>query len=173
MRLFVAVWPPPAVVARWAAFERPKLAGVRWTAEDQWHVTLRFLGEIDGEKIEGVKGALDPLRSDGQLRGLTARAGAVVTWPRSAVVCVLVDGLEALAAQVHRVTADFGAPADRRPFRAHVTLARTDGRDRHLGTGWPSFAASWPVEDVKLVASTLHPDGARYHVISRISLDGG
>ena len=48
MRLFVAVWPPPEVLDLVAEIDRPALAGVRWTTRDQWHVTLRFLGRMDG-----------------------------------------------------------------------------------------------------------------------------
>ena len=48
MRLFVAAWPPPEVVASLAALPRPDVAGLRWTRPDQWHVTLRFLGHVEG-----------------------------------------------------------------------------------------------------------------------------
>ncbi|MDP9386758.1 MAG: hypothetical protein M3Q48_02235, partial [Actinomycetota bacterium] len=47
MRLFVAVWPPADVVDGLAALPRPEVPGLRWTAPEQWHVTLRFLGEVD------------------------------------------------------------------------------------------------------------------------------
>src|SRR3954454_9641892 len=46
MRLFIAVWPPPEVVARMEALPRPAEDGVRWTTPDQWHVTLRFFGSV-------------------------------------------------------------------------------------------------------------------------------
>ena len=40
-RLFVALRPPPEVVARLAALDRPALPGVRWSAPEQWLVKLR------------------------------------------------------------------------------------------------------------------------------------
>ena len=46
MRLFVAVWPPADVIDGLRGLERPSVDGVRWTTPDQWHVTLRFLGEL-------------------------------------------------------------------------------------------------------------------------------
>ena len=42
-RLFVAVWPPDDVLDRLAVLPRPEVDGLRWTDQDHWHVTLRFL----------------------------------------------------------------------------------------------------------------------------------
>ena len=47
MRLFLAVWPSPEVVDVLRALPRPDTPGVRWSTEDQWHVTVEFLGECD------------------------------------------------------------------------------------------------------------------------------
>ena len=44
MRLFVAIWPPPPVVAALAELEHPDVGTVRWTDPSRWHVTLVFLG---------------------------------------------------------------------------------------------------------------------------------
>ena len=44
MRLFVATWPPPPVVAALAELEHPDVGTVRWTDPSRWHVTLVFLG---------------------------------------------------------------------------------------------------------------------------------
>jgi 2'-5' RNA ligase len=55
VRLFVAVWPPPEVLDLVAEIDRPALAGVRWTTRDQWHVTLRFLGRMDGIDAAGAR----------------------------------------------------------------------------------------------------------------------
>ena len=60
MRLFVAVWPPVDVVERLSELPRPAVDGVRWTTPDQWHVTIRFLGEVaDHTSVSGR------LRSEG------------------------------------------------------------------------------------------------------------
>ena len=45
MRLFVAVWPPEEVVAELTALPRKDGRGVRFVAPENWHVTLRFLGQ--------------------------------------------------------------------------------------------------------------------------------
>src|SRR4051794_34164411 len=61
MRLFVAVRPPADVVDALAALKRPHIPGGRWTTPEQWHVTLRFFGEVDDvDRIERAL-ALAPL----------------------------------------------------------------------------------------------------------------
>jgi len=46
VRLFVAIWPPPPVVAALAELEHPDVGTVRWTVPSRWHITLVFLGNL-------------------------------------------------------------------------------------------------------------------------------
>ena len=57
MRLFVGVRPPDEVLDLIADLPRRAQAGLRWTTRDQWHVTLRFLGEVEDPTV--VVDALD------------------------------------------------------------------------------------------------------------------
>ena len=172
MRLFVAVWPSPSVGGQLAALDRPSWPGVRWTTEDQWHVTLRFLGQILDEDLQRVKRALSALESVGPTRPVMAVAGPGLIRLGPSVLCVPVAGLEALAASVVRVTAEFGEPPDERPFRGHITVARgaRHGKLRLPAPASAPFAGSWEVDEVTLVASVLHQAGARYEVIGRYPL---
>ncbi len=167
-RLFVAVKLPVGVAEIVAALRRPEMTGVRWTHAAQWHVTLRFLGRASPAAVGTALGGLDhaPVRAE--------LAGEVTTLGRG-VLCVRVGGLEALAAAVVDRTPRLGEPPDRRDFVGHVTLARvTDAavlRRRTAGlVGSPVPPASWEVREVELVRSDLHPDGARYTTLERISL---
>jgi 2'-5' RNA ligase len=155
MRLFVAVWPPPDVVERLGDLRRCNRGGVRWTTADQWHVTLRFLGEVDepAPVVEALARAeLEP--AEAQL-GPTSEAFG------RHVVAVPVAGLDELARRVIAATAWFGSPPPDRPYHGHITLARIrHGNPRPLAG--EAIEARWPVEDVRLVRSRLHADGARY-----------
>jgi 2'-5' RNA ligase len=128
---------------------------VRWTARAQWHVTLRFLGEVADPAP--VAAALEAAH----LAACEAVAGPrVIALGRSTVV-LPVAGLDALAAGVAAATAGFGAPVGTRPFRGHLTLARVRrGSVQHLVGG--ALEARFPVDDVRLVRSHLGPAGARY-----------
>jgi RNA 2',3'-cyclic 3'-phosphodiesterase len=170
VRAFVAVWPSPAVVAQLAAIDRPARPGIRWTTEDQWHVTLRFLGSITGDEVEGVKGGLERLGSIGPRGPVTAVAGPALSKLGPSVLCLPVAGVDELAAAVIQATAGFGEPGEDRPFRGHLTIARAArGVDPRPPVPVP-FLASWPVSEVTLVSSTRHPEGARYEVIGRYAL---
>jgi 2'-5' RNA ligase len=160
VRLFVAVIPPDDVLDVVAALARPAMPGVRWTTREQWHVTLRFLGEV--EDPEPVVDALE----DAPLGGpREIRLGPAVEALGRKVVCVPASGAEQLADDVVAATRELGRPPDDRPFRGHLTLARLrEGSGRRLA-GAPIDAA-WRCTAVAIVRSRPHPHGARYEVVN-------
>jgi 2'-5' RNA ligase len=167
VRLFVALRPPPEVVGLLAALPRPALPGVRWTGEDQWHVTLRFLGEADPAEAEAAlrRTALPP-RPTAELGDVVGRFGREILY-------VPVSGVEELAAAVVASTADVGEPPPDRPFTGHLTLARAQrGRgDVRAAVGARlQRTACWEVDEVTLVAGRLERSGARHSVVCRVPL---
>ncbi len=175
MRLFVAVSPPEDVVELLRGIERPDVPGVRWTTEQQWHVTLRFIGEVDA--AEPVADALrfipETLAAAG-VRDVRATLGPLVAWfPGRQVLHVPVSGLDVLAQAVIDATAPWGRPPEDRPFSGHVTLARTRGRARGpAGLAGASLDAVWRVEAVALVSSVLGARGSRYETLAAVALPG-
>jgi len=185
MRLFVAVWPSAAVVDELRGLERPARPGVRWTTADQWHVTLRFLGEMEDpdlltsrmeELTSPLQGSATPLQ--GPATPLQGPATVAELGPRRvclgpAVLCLPVNGLNTLAAAVRAATADLGWPDDHAAFRGHLTLARARrgaGRSvlRHLPV--IELQARWTVEEVTIVASALGGTGSAYTIVGQAPL---
>jgi 2'-5' RNA ligase len=167
-RLFVAVVPPEAVLDRVAALPRPEVEGLRWTSRDQWHVTLRFLGKVTD--VDAVTAAL----GSASFAHCEARLGPEVGRLGRRVLHIPVAGLDDLGAAVVARTAELGEPPEARPFTAHLTLARARSRsgiDLRPRTGAP-IAAGWRVEEVCLVESHLHPQGARYETLLRVRTMG-
>lgn len=150
-RLFVAVWPPPDVIAALADLPRPSLPGVRWTALERLHATLRFFGEMEGAGEQAVVGALSGTR----IPRARVRLGPGVERLGRGVLVVPARGLEELAAAVVAATGHLGRPPPDRPFTGHVTVARYRGRppDGHA----PAFRAEFPATEIALVRS--HPPG--------------
>jgi len=171
-RLFVAVWPPPEVIGLLGGLDRPDEATtrVRWTTSDQWHVTLRFLGDVADDRITEVIGALADVA---EVAPSTATLGPRISWLGHATIVVPVAGLGALAAVVRDATVDIGDPVDPRPFNGHITLARLKGRGRSCTTGTVGLpvSAEFPVREIALVRSRLHPDGARYETVATVPCD--
>jgi 2'-5' RNA ligase len=169
-RLFVAVWPPEQVLDTVAALERPEIPGLKWTRREQWHVTLRFLGPVDG--VSAVKTALAPAVAG--VPPTEAVLGPCVGRFAQRVLHVPVSGLDAVAAGVVQATRGLGRPPEDRPFAGHLTLARVAKASRvdlRPLAGMP-VEGRWVVDDVCLVESRLERSGARYQVVDRFPLLG-
>lgn len=128
MRCFVAAFLPAAardaLVAR-----RPAVEGVRWVAPEKYHVTLRFLGELDPGVAAFWREAAEAL--DGRFP-VDCRAVAVDGFPnsrRARVIAVTVDSGGALEALADALPT---GGQDARRFRAHVTLGRARRRPVRL-----------------------------------------
>lgn len=165
-RLFVAIWPPEEVLEQLAALDRPEVDGLRWTDRPQWHVTLRFLGQV--ADVAPVSEALSTVDA----AATTARLGPALARFGQRILHVPVAGADSIAAGVVAATAGLGRPPDDRPFHGHVTLARSAKHarvDLRPLTG-RSVAARWVAGSLCLVESRLSPAGARYTVVQEFPL---
>ena len=164
MRLFVAVRPPDAVLDSLEALPRPTDTPTRWTTRDQWHVTLRFLGNVDDP--DPVVRALDRVRQSLSPADVTLGPRAGVLGHQ--VVYLPVAGLDAVAAAVVQATRTFGAPPQTRRFKAHLTLARTKGGivDRSA----LDVSAAWTVDHIELIRSHLGRGPATYETLQTFTL---
>ncbi|MEN9505361.1 MAG: hypothetical protein RI958_1287 [Actinomycetota bacterium] len=156
-RLFVAVWPPDDVVEQLTLLHRKDQRGVRFVRPENWHITLRFLGETDPGSVTR---ALDRL----PLGAATARLGPGVDVLAERALVVPVEGLDVLADAVAAATRDLGQPPRRR-FVGHLTVARVKpyaAMPRALGS---LVDAEFDVDEIALVQSRLDPDGARYETL--------
>ena len=164
MRLFVAARPPAEVLDGLERLPRAAAAHVRWTTRDQWHVTLRFLGNVEdpGPVIRAVR---DAVRDMGVC---TATIGPAPIRLGRDVVALPVRGLDELASAVIGSTADMGHRAGARPFRGHLTLARTKGGRVDLHA--LDLDDAWTVDTVEVIRSHLGANGARYETLERCAL---
>jgi 2'-5' RNA ligase len=156
-RLFIAVWPPEEVVADLMAMRRKDQRGVRFLPPENWHVTLRFLGEAH---VDEVADALDRTH----LEACAARLGPGVDVLGERSLVLPVAGVDARAADVAATTAAIGEPPRKR-FVGHLTLAKVRPRSPLPDLVGALVQASFDVDEVALVASTLRPEGARYETV--------
>jgi 2'-5' RNA ligase len=174
-RLFVAIRPPAPVRAQLLAL-MGGVAGARWQSDDQLHLTLRFIGEVDGRLADDIDVALQSVhhpRFEIALSGLGAfdrRGEATALWAGVAPH----EPLKALHKKIDQALARAGVEPERRAYHPHITLARF-GRGGALlqpllesagGVSGPPFT----VEDFRLFESTLTPAGAVYTAAARYSL---
>lgn len=170
VRAFVGVWPPSAVLRAVSSMPRPEVAGLRWTTEPQWHVTVRFFGNLNEDDVAGAVSAL------GQAAEAVDGLPLAVAGPRTerlgqGVLCLPVAGLDELAAAVRDHTVGFGDHHEDRAFRGHLTLARGRGGRRISSrlAGVP-LAGEWEVRELSLVRSSQSEHGSCYERVATVPL---
>ncbi|HEX2262681.1 MAG TPA: RNA 2',3'-cyclic phosphodiesterase, partial [Pseudonocardiaceae bacterium] len=131
MRLFVALTPPGEVVEELSANTvtlRELVPDLRWTRPEQWHVTLAFLGEVGEHVVDELTRRLNRAAARHPPLLLSfgggGRFGHQVLWTR---VQGDRDGLCRLADSVRAAARRSRLPMEQRPYRPHLTLARSDG----------------------------------------------
>jgi 2'-5' RNA ligase len=128
MRLFVALDLPSSLRTR-LSFLCGGLPGVRWVPPENYHVTLRFIGELPGWRAEEVDQALANIRAPGFALTLSG-VGAFDKAGRVTSLYVGVErnaALEHLQSKVERALQAAGLERERRRFVPHVTMARLEG----------------------------------------------
>ena len=123
-RLFTAL-EVPADLAFDLSMMRGGLNGARWIDAENYHITLRFIGDIDHAMARDVSSALEGVRKPAcevTLDGLTSFGGDK---PRAIVARVQPNaGVVELQAEHERLMRRIGLPPEPRKFTPHVTLAR-------------------------------------------------
>jgi 2'-5' RNA ligase len=127
LRLFVALALPPELQTCLGSLAGG-IPGARWTPPGNYHLTLRFIGEIENWRAQEVDDALAGVRGsafDLSLRGLGTfqKAGRIhALW----VGVERNDALLHLQARVETALQRSGLPPERKRFLPHVTIARTE-----------------------------------------------
>ncbi len=116
---------------------RGGLRGARWLDPENYHITLRFIGDVDDRTADEVADALMRVRRPSvkiHLAGLGSFGGAKphALWARVAPTPALAE----LQAEHERILQRLGLPAEGRKYTPHVTLARLRGSA-------PSEVATW------------------------------
>ena len=171
LRLFAAIRPPEAV-RELLIDAMDGVPGLRWQHDEQLHLTLRFIGEVERPVAEDLALALGKIRFERfAIRiagvGRFKQRGRGALWagvePRAQ--------LAALAAKVERVCVGVGLPAERRAFHPHITLARW-GRgaaaslDPFLARHAALASEPFRVDAFHLYQSNLGRDGAHYEAVA-------
>jgi 2'-5' RNA ligase len=172
VRLFVAIVPPEQVLGELAVAVAPLRAArpeLRWTGQDDWHLTLAFLGEVSETVLPDLATRLQRAARRHKAQQLAVRGCGA--FPRPARASVLWAGIHAgpglapLAASVAAAARRAGAPPpdeDRR-LRPHLTLARArhPADVRGLTEVLASYAGrAWTATEIRLIRSNLNAAGA-------------
>ncbi len=175
IRLFVALRPPPAI--------RDALSDVmdgvpdaRWQDDEQLHLTLRFIGEVDRPQAEDIAAALGQVHAPAPTVAL-AGVGSFDTRGRIDTLWADVAPaapLARLAASVEQACIRAGLPPERRAFRPHITVARLNRAsgpvDAFLAEHAGLTSAAMRFDHLVLYESHIGKDGAWYEPVVRYPL---
>lgn len=187
MRLFVAVNLPDDVRERIRAVSaslEEKGYPVRWLPPENYHLTLKFLGEVRNERVPTVSRVVERVASQtGAFSMDITGVGAFPTIRRPRVLWVGVTpspALRCLKQDLEWALAEHGFERETRAFHPHVTIGRADSKDgAGVFRGLDKVAAELelretvPVHSVDVMRSQLSRKGARYSVVSTAELKVG
>jgi 2'-5' RNA ligase len=153
----------------------------RWVAMNNFHITMKFLGETDERLVESLSGCATTVCQD--FRPFRIQLGALGGFPKLVRPRVLfyrvMDGAEPLAALAGRLDTELferlSIEREGRPFRAHATIARVKRPPERAIVDCLERAAGLEntvqdVHNLALMRSELHRDGARYHILKEFAL---
>lgn len=181
MRLFAAIDIPDEIrhaIQNTIALLKPS-APLRWSRAANLHITTKFLGEVDAALLPAVEQALAAVPSPGEIPIIIRGFG---WFPNPHAPRILYIGIQAPQALsvLHRATDQallpLGIPAETKPYRPHLTIARIEPKTplvelRHAIAAQPTNDfGSFTATDFYLYESKTLPSGSVYTKRARVSL---
>ncbi|MDR3525970.1 MAG: RNA 2',3'-cyclic phosphodiesterase [Rhizomicrobium sp.] len=169
MRLFTALAIPDAVAETlWPM--QAGVPGARWQKREQLHLTLRFIGEVDGLEAAAIDDALALLSAPSFPLALKAVGSFGGKTPRDLWAGVTPsESLNHLQRKIESALQRIGLEPDGRKFVPHVTLARLKGAAGSVVADYLTdhalyLSPAFQVESFCLYSSKLTSDGSLYRI---------
>jgi RNA 2',3'-cyclic 3'-phosphodiesterase len=158
--------------------------GVKWTRREQFHFTLKFLGQVGAPCSHRIiDAAVSTVEDQAPFEVTLGGVGAFPTDARPSTLWLAatagVGPLTDLALRLEAALAKERFPRDKRPLKPHLTLARVKSYPGEAATAKALRSVqigeigSFTVDRIALMCSTLHPYGSEYSVVEefRFSID--
>ncbi|MBV0925337.1 RNA 2',3'-cyclic phosphodiesterase [Halomicroarcula limicola] len=159
-------------------------SGLRLTDPGQTHVTLKFLGDTDPDRIGDLVTELEAAVDDSGVEPFEARFGGLGVFPSLDYISVVWVGvregrgdaeLTALHEAIEARTTEMGFDPEDHEFTPHATIARMDhagGKERVQRVVEESDpeVGRLSVEEIRLTESVLGDDGPAYRTIESVTL---
>ncbi len=183
IRLFIAIDIDKSGIEKIALLQKElmnELKEVRWTKEDTWHITLKFIGEVTEKKLDEIKAALNGIS---QLKPFIIETEKVKAFPNIRYPRVIVIetsenmSLKELVGKLEDALAPIGIKKEQRDFRGHITLGRIKDTSKFIKIN-PSYekifqnsiSHSFEIKEFHLYKSELGKEGPKYTKIMSVNL---
>jgi 2'-5' RNA ligase len=190
-RLFIAIPVPEFVKTEMENAQAELRAAipsdcVRWTRREQFHLTLKFLGDVDSRAVdELIMGLKETCKGRGPIPLQAGRIGCFPDLRHPRVIWAWVhdakEQLVDLQRVIETVAGKFTGEKSEENFTGHVTLGRTKGIKREQAESLTRvvhsmtnrFFGEWTANTAELIRSELNSGGSRYTTLATIPLSAG
>ena len=187
MRLFVAVGVRLDIAGQLSEWQQQLAripAQVRWVPPEQYHLTVKFIGEIGEARLAEIRNRLDQAAAETPAFALSI-SGLSRLEVRGQVRIIMAEVVSAdqrlnrLHRRIDQEFAGLGIPLDTRPLRPHLTLGRVRSnhslnkllrRLEHFAAGRIAPLGPWPVGEVSLMQSMPSAQGVVYRGRHHVAL---
>lgn len=180
--MFIAVPLPADLKATLVTLQQEfRLLGLEatWVRETGFHITLKFLGEVDSSLIGPITSCMTTVAQNHHPFSLTvSRVGSFPHESNPRVLWVGVQDVTGTLGKIQQILdaqlTQIGFSCEGRPFAPHLTLARikrVPRRDEFLGAlkaHRETVLGQLDVDHIELVESQLHRSGARYSIVNTV-----
>ncbi len=188
MRAFIAIELPSVLTEMLRAIQDElmkktgKAEDISWAKPENIHLTLKFLGEIDPERVEEIYGELE--KSAEGISPFSLSAGGVGGFPGLKTPRVIWVGIKEsevltqLQKNIDERLVELGFEKEDRPFHPHLTLCRIKSAPagRNIGKAAAGLGHEanvvFKTDSFVLFKSELNPKGAKYSTLKRVDLKG-
>jgi RNA 2',3'-cyclic 3'-phosphodiesterase len=186
VRAFIAIpLPSPVIQTAKSLQESLKAKGLRlkWVRPENMHLTLKFLGDVELEKLPDVTAALQQIGKDFSSFSLSVRGVGV--FPNIHAARVLWMGLtgqihvlKIICRKIEEGLISLGFAPEKRAFNGHLTLGRMSGRvpaallQDAIADLSDTESDSFQADRIELIQSDLRPNGPSYKPLAEVILAG-
>lgn len=181
MRIFIAIDLSPEIKAQLASVVKllkPFSSNIKWVAPENYHLTLKFIGEVEEQKVEIIRQVLEKVVQGHRAFSLSVKGAGSFPAGQSRMRVIWIGlhsgpELYSLQADLEEALSREGFSREDRPFSPHLTIgrARQPQKQEKLKIeldrlGQKEFGMM-EVREIELFQSILRPEGPEYKIISR------
>lgn len=154
---------------------------LRWTKADQLHITLKFVGELRENHLQPIQNKLEEVFSEVEKFQLQLQGSGIFPNKRNPrILWVGIHPSNDLLEVVRKneeIFNTFGYPTERRPFQAHITIARFKDNCAYQeltqfqllwNTLKQDFQTQQSMDHLTFYQSTLTRQGPIYKIITKV-----
>lgn len=180
-RLFIAVAIPENVldvIINLRDEIYPEHKSVKWEDRNKLHITLKFLGDVEQNKIPGVSAVLKNIAKKNSSFNISFSKFRMFYFKRNPRILWLgvkySSALYSIRNELEKQLSDAGFEIERKKFKPHLTLLRIRGRENfELLNNFLEDVfefEEFKINEILLVKSTLKPGGSVYEIIEKFKL---